>query len=55
MESFSMTLTFSEENFYPRSVKNSFYDDIQPWERVDVMGFTQPAPPNRNVLKKDLR
>lgn len=55
MESFSMTLTFSEENFYPRSVKNSFYDDILPWEMADAMGFTQAAPPNRNVLKKDLR
>lgn len=49
MESFNMTLTFSEENFYPRSVKNSFYDDIQPWEKVDAMGFTQPAPLNINV------
>ena len=49
MESFNITLTFSEENFYPRSVKNSFYDDILPWEKVDAMGFTQPAPPNRNV------
>ena len=49
MESFSMTLTFSDKNLYPRSVNNSFYDDILPWEIVDAMGFTQPAPPNRNI------
>lgn len=55
MESFDIGMTFSEEDFYPRSIKNSFYDDIRPWERVDAIGFTQPAPPNRNVVYKDLR
>ena len=52
MEFFNIVLSFSEESFFSSNPNNSFYDDVQPWEKVDAAGFTQPTPPSREDAKK---
>lgn len=49
MEALNIILPFSEENFTPTELCNSFYDYIYPWQKVAAAGFTQPTPPNRKV------
>ncbi len=52
MEFFDIVLPFPKESFFSSNPNNSFYDDVQPWEKVDAAGFTQPTPPSRENTKR---